>query len=482
MQGVPKSQLEQYATLQQKKQECLAINTTYSGGKEFCPLIWDEILCWTEAPANTTVTQPCPEYFHGFSSERNATKFCTANGTWFYDENMETFWTDYSACVPQPYIPYDDYQSSLTYGHFPIIEAISQTGYGISLITLIVAFIILASFKKLRCSRNLLHMHLFVSFMLRAGTSLLKNNWLFKGDGLNSLFEIGESDAIFGGSKETWACKFLISLWQFSLLANYLWIFMEGLYLHNLIFLSLFSDTSSIKMYVIIGWSLPLFFITPWVILKLLYEDRHCWAVNYNKYYLLFITIPMAISTFVNFGMFLNIIRVLLLKLTASISEDSRRYRKWAKSTLVLIPLFGVHYALFSGMSFSIGKNELIEVIWLYCDQLFASFQGFFVAVLYCFMNNEVRTEIKKKFGNARPDFYSDTERPSRGKFNNQTNNSAKKGSGTLDSCMISFMSKANDFTLKDSALPRPLHGVNVNDTQHSLLETSLNLEKSIEH
>ena len=50
-------------------------------------------------------------------------------------------------------------------------------------------------------------------------------------------------------------------------------------------------------------------------------------------------------------------------------------YRRWARSTLVLVPLFGVHYTVFLGMSYSIGVNETVELVWLFCDQLFASFQ-----------------------------------------------------------------------------------------------------------
>lgn len=50
-------------------------------------------------------------------------------------------------------------------------------------------------------------------------------------------------------------------------------------------------------------------------------------------------------------------------------------FRRWARSTLVLVPLFGVHYAFFIGMSYSIGVNETVEIVWLFCDQLFASFQ-----------------------------------------------------------------------------------------------------------
>ncbi|PSN35803.1 hypothetical protein C0J52_21969, partial [Blattella germanica] len=73
--------------------------------------------------------------------------------------------------------------------------------------------------------------------------------------------------------------------------------------------------------------------------------------------------------------------------------------KRWAKSTLVLVPLFGVHYAIFLGMG--LGSHPTVEIVWLFCDQLFASFQGFFVAVLYCFLNGEVRAELTRHWPRA---------------------------------------------------------------------------------
>lgn len=76
------------------------------------------------------------------------------------------------------------------------------------------------------------------------------------------------------------------------------------------------------------------------------------------------------------------------------LQRKKMKYRRWAKSTLILVPLFGIHYTIFLPLSYL--KNQQVELVWLFCDQLFASFQGTFVALLYCILNGEVRTEIRR--------------------------------------------------------------------------------------
>ncbi|KAJ8272962.1 hypothetical protein GJAV_G00095560 [Gymnothorax javanicus] len=102
----------------------------------------------------------------------------------------------------------------------------------------------------------------------------------------------------------------------------------------------------------------------------------------------------------VNFVLFLNIIRVLATKLretNAGRCDTRQQYRKLLKSTLVLMPLFGVHYIVFMAMPYT----EVSGVPWqiqMHYEMLFNSFQGFFVAIIYCFCNGEVQAEIKKSW------------------------------------------------------------------------------------
>ncbi|KAL3274774.1 hypothetical protein HHI36_019559 [Cryptolaemus montrouzieri] len=198
----------------------------------------------------------------------------------------------------------------------------------------------------------------------------------------------------FGVKTNNWQCKLLTSLWQYFTMANYSWILMEGLYLYNLIFRALFTDSNgSILGYVIMGWGIPFLVVSPWILARIFKEDTLCWTTTSSKIHLI-IEIPTFISNIVNLIFFVRISSVLLKKLKSPLNDDNRKcYMKWAKSTLVLVPLFGINYVLLLGLKYI--KNEVVELVWIAGDSLFGSFQGFFAAVLYCFLNGEVKTEIK---------------------------------------------------------------------------------------
>lgn len=111
--------------------------------------------------------------------------------------------------------------------------------------------------RKLRCPRNVLHMHLFASFVMRAFTALLKDVLFVSGIGPvdTVIKENDEGYWLINEKESNWHCKMFTSLWQYFILANYSWILMEGIYLHNLVFFALFTDAnSSIIGYVIFGW------------------------------------------------------------------------------------------------------------------------------------------------------------------------------------------------------------------------------------
>ncbi|XP_033316080.1 parathyroid hormone/parathyroid hormone-related peptide receptor-like isoform X2 [Bombus vosnesenskii] len=401
----PVSLSDQKRILKMKADQCHKGNISSSG---WCPEVWDEILCWQSTAPGELAILPCPSYITGFDVQANASRECMSDGQWFWNSSTNSTWSNYSQCYRNSLVTVvvalpggEKNNGTLIKKFFPIVKTISKVGYTVSLFTLVIAFLILVVIKrrKLRCPRNMLHMHLFASFMLRAFMALMKDILFVSGIALASdvMIKNGNTYWLVDEKENSWLCKVFTSFWQYFILANYFWILMEGLYLHNLVFLALFTDiNSSIIGYVCLGWGLPAVFVSCWIVARVTLDNKYCWTTHENSNLFLLIRVPTMLSILINFGLFVNIVRVLLLKLKSTVSEETQRYKRWAKSTLVLVPLFGVHYTVFLGMSYSIGVDETVEVVWLFCDQLFASFQGFFVAVLYCFLNGEVRTEVTK--------------------------------------------------------------------------------------
>ncbi|XP_076397131.1 parathyroid hormone/parathyroid hormone-related peptide receptor isoform X4 [Megachile rotundata] len=406
----PNSPNIQKRILKIKADQCHKGNVSMTG---WCPEVWDEILCWPSTAPGELAVLSCPSYIAGFDVQANASKQCMCDGQWFWNNETNSSWSNYSQCYRDPLVTLlmelpggQENNDTLIKNFFPIVKTISKVGYTVSFFTLVVAFFILAVInlsrigrRKLRCPRNMLHMHLFASFMLRAFMALMKDILFVSGIALASdvMIKNGKTYWLVDEKESSWLCKVFTSFWQYFILANYFWILMEGLYLHNLVFFALFTDVnSSIAAYVCLGWGLPAVFVSCWIVARVLLENKYCWTTHENPYLFLLIRVPTMLSILINFVLFVNIVRVLLLKLKSTVSEETQRYKRWAKSTLVLVPLFGVHYTVFLGMSYSIGVNETVEVVWLFCDQLFASFQGFFVAVLYCFLNGEVRAEVSR--------------------------------------------------------------------------------------
>ena len=53
-----------------------------------------------------------------------------------------------------------------------------------------------------------------------------------------------------------WECKLLVTIYLYTIAASLMWIFMEGLYLHMLVYKTLFTERHGIRFYVLLGWGM----------------------------------------------------------------------------------------------------------------------------------------------------------------------------------------------------------------------------------
>lgn len=83
----------------------------------------------------------------------------------------------------------------------------------------------------------------------------------------------------------------------------------------------------------------------------------------------------------------MNIIRVLVVKLRQSQASDIEQTRKAVRAAIVLLPLLGITNLLHQLAPLKTATNF---AVWSYGTHFLTSFQGFFIALIYCFLNGEV--------------------------------------------------------------------------------------------
>ncbi|XP_027975144.1 pituitary adenylate cyclase-activating polypeptide type I receptor isoform X4 [Eumetopias jubatus] len=378
----------------QRASDLMGLNDSSPG----CPGMWDNLTCWKPARVGEMVLVSCPELFRIFNPDQ-VWKLETIGEFDFPDSNSldlsdmrvvsrnctEDGWSEpfphyVDACG---FDDYDEYEPGDQDYYYLSVKALYTVGYSTSLVTLTTAMVILCRFRKLHCTRNFIHMNLFVSFMLRAISVFIKD-WI--------LYAEQDNNHCFISTVE---CKAIMVFFHYCVVSNYFWLFIEGLYLFTLLVETFFPERRYFYWYTIIGWGTPTVCVSVWAMLRLYFDDTGCWDMNDNTALWWVIKGPVVGSIMVNFVLFIGIIIILVQKLQSPDmgGNESSIYLRLARSTLLLIPLFGIHYTVFAFSPENVSKRERLVF-----ELGLGSFQGFVVAVLYCFLNGEVQAEIKRKW------------------------------------------------------------------------------------
>ncbi|XP_016424947.1 parathyroid hormone 3 receptor [Sinocyclocheilus rhinocerous] len=355
--------------------------------EDHCVPEWDGIICWPMGKLNQMVAVLCPEYIYDFNHKGYAYRHCDTSGNWEQVSTINRTWANYTECTTYLHTNHSNQEEV-----FERLYLMYTIGYSISLAALLVAVFILCYFKRLHCTRNYIHIHLFTSFIFRAISIFVKDAVLY------TVTEEGKlEDGSVGQRPYMVGCKVAVTLFLYLLATNHYWILVEGLYLHSLIFMAFLSDKNCLWALTIIGWGIPAVFVSIWVSARVSLADTQCWDISAGNLKWIY-QVPILAAIVVNFFLFLNIIRVLASKLWETNTgklDPRQQYRKLLKSTLVLMPLFGVHYMLFMALPYT-DVTGLLWQIQMHYEMLFNSSQGFFVAFIYCFCNGEVQAEVKK--------------------------------------------------------------------------------------
>ncbi|KAF6093974.1 glucagon like peptide 2 receptor [Phyllostomus discolor] len=372
----------------QYKEKCLRDLLKKPSGI-FCNGTFDRYVCWPHSsPGNVSV--PCPSYLPWWREEDSGRAYrrCLAQGTWQTKENSTGIWQDDSECAEN----HSFKENVKHHGLLSTLQLLYTVGYSLSIVSLLLALTVLLCLRKLHCTRYYIHMNLFASFILRGVAVLVKDVIIYHS---YSKKPDSEKQWMSYVSEISTSCRSAQVLLHYFVGANYSWFLVEGFYLHTLLEPTVLSGRRLWPRYLLVGWAFPLLFVVPWSVARAKLEDTGCWGTNNNKPIWWIIRGPMLLCVAVNFFFFLKILKLLISKLKAhQMCFRDYKYRL-AKSTLVLIPLLGVHEIIFSFVPDDQvqGFSRLIR---LFIQLTLSSFHGLLVALQYCFVNGEVKAELRK--------------------------------------------------------------------------------------
>ncbi|CAK6437208.1 unnamed protein product [Pipistrellus nathusii] len=351
-----------------------------------CNGSFDMYVCWDYAAPNTTARASCPWYlpWHRHVAAGFVLRRCGSDGQWGP-------WRDHSQC--------ENPEKNGTFQNQKLIlerlQVVYTVGYSLSLAALLLALLILGSFRRLHCTRNYIHINLFTSFMLRAAAILTRDRLLPPPDPAP-----GDQAPILW-NQALGPCRTAQIVTQYCVGANYTWLLVEGIYLHSLLVLVGGSEGGPFRGYLLFGWGAPALFVIPWVIVRYLYENTQCWERNEVKAIWWIIRTPILMTILINFFIFLRILGILVSKLRTQQMRCPDYRLRLARSTLTLVPLLGVHEVVFAPVTEEQARGHL-RFAKLGFEIFLSSFQGLLVSFLYCFINKEVQSEIRRGWHRCR--------------------------------------------------------------------------------
>ncbi|XP_032341670.1 gastric inhibitory polypeptide receptor isoform X4 [Camelus ferus] len=109
----------------------------------------------------------------------------------------------------------------------------------------------------------------------------------------------------------------------------------------------------------------------------------------------------LTLSLQINFIIFIRILGILVSKVRTRQMRCPDYRLRLARSTLTLVPLLGVHEVVFAPVTEEQARGTL-RLAKLGFEIFLSSFQGFLVSILYCFINKEVQSEIRRGWHRCR--------------------------------------------------------------------------------
>lgn len=178
----------------------------------------------------------------------------------------------------------------------------------------------------------------------------------------------------------------MMSIYRYSESVYYVAIFSEALYLVLLLKYPYYSERKGARFCIALTWgkqrpvghlfastlahrlfffylkALPVIWLLPWLIAKATAENFWCWQMR-SKWNLI-LKVPTSILLIANICSAVYIIRILYSKMLIKnlTKEKLIKYRRLAKSIILLVPIFGLHFIVFAWVRRACCRSRVVRV------------------------------------------------------------------------------------------------------------------------
>ncbi|KAJ8952533.1 hypothetical protein NQ318_003329 [Aromia moschata] len=313
----------------------LGNNTVEGWCKESC----DKWMCWPATQPGFNATMDCPK-IKGTLDNAKAYRYCDINGKWETRNgtNSTYEYTHYESCI-MPQLQElarmcEEFGEETCTQIGKITRCIEMVGLSFSFVSLVISLYIFFSYRVLKNNRTKIHKNLFIATLLQVIFRLIR----YIDQGLDPSHKF---------LHKLYLNEACIALLEYAKTAMFMWMFIEGLYLHNMVTVTVFQEYTYIKVYCYVGWIVPSLMTAVWLIFMLIKEAQTTWEYYYFLNYYWILEGPRSTVILVNLLFLLNIIRVLIVKLRESRTSEIEQVRKAARAAIFLLPLMGTAHLLF---------------------------------------------------------------------------------------------------------------------------------------
>ncbi|XP_073241164.1 adhesion G-protein coupled receptor D1-like [Porites lutea] len=246
---------------------------------------------------------------------------------------------------------------------------ITYVGCGLSLLGSVAAIASLVLFTQLNTDRHIIHGNLLISIAIS-----------------QTIFLAGIEQ-----TRNKLQCKFTAIMLHYFYLVTFGWMLCEGLHIYSMV-IKVFNVSSKIYHYTVLAWGVPALIVMISVASR--YSDygtkTSCWISTEGNTVLAFI-IPVTGTILANLVILALVLKEICRLQTSQRTCMSEIVRSTIKSLVVLFPLLGITW-LFGLLVFATH-----DVTIQYLFALSNSLQGFFIFLLHCLFNSEIRKTFKRK-------------------------------------------------------------------------------------